>query len=96
MRAEVRLYDHLFNVPDPDDVEEGVDYKTNLNPDSLQVIKDAVVEPSLAELEPGTRVQFERLGYFCIDTKDSKPDALVINRTVTLRDTWAKIAKKGG
>ncbi len=94
--AEVRLYDHLFKVPDPDDVEEGEDYKSNLNPNSLEVITDAVVEPSVAGLEPGTRVQFERLGYFCIDTKDSRPDALVINRTVTLRDTWAKIAKKGG
>ncbi len=94
--AEVRLYDHLFSVPDPSDVEEGVDYKTNLNPNSLEVVSDAIVEPSIATLEPGTRVQFERLGYFCIDAKDSKPDALVINRTVTLRDAWAKIAKQGG
>ncbi|QDT47555.1 Glutamine--tRNA ligase [Symmachiella dynata] len=94
--AEVRLYDHLFSVPDPSDVEEGVDYKTNLNPKSLEVVSDAIVEPSVATLEPGTRVQFERLGYFCIDAKDSKPDALVINRTVTLRDAWAKIAKQGG
>ncbi|QDU43136.1 Glutamine--tRNA ligase [Symmachiella dynata] len=94
--AEVRLYDHLFSVPDPSDVEEGVDYKTNLNPNSLEVVSDAIVEPSVATLEPGTRVQFERLGYFCIDAKDSKPDALVINRTVTLRDAWAKIAKQGG
>lgn len=94
--AEVRLYDHLFSVPDPSDVEEGVDYKTNLNPNSLEVVSDAIVEPSIATLEPGTRVQFERLGYFCVDAKDSKPDALVINRTVTLRDAWAKIAKQGG
>ncbi len=94
--AEVRLYDHLFSVPDPDDVEEGVDYKTNLNPNSLEVVTEAVVEPFVATLDPGARVQFERLGYFCIDSKDSRPDALVINRTVTLRDTWAKIAKKGG
>ncbi|TWU11532.1 Glutamine--tRNA ligase [Symmachiella macrocystis] len=94
--AEVRLYDHLFSLPDPSDVEEGVDYKTNLNPNSLEVASKAIVEPSVATLEPGTRVQFERLGYFCIDAKDSKPDALVINRTVTLRDAWAKIAKQGG
>ena len=94
--AEVRLYDHLFSVPDPGDVEEGVDYKTNLNPNSLEVVSDAIVEPSVATLEPGTRVQFERLGYFCVDAKDSKPDALMINRTVTLRDAWAKIAKQSG
>jgi len=94
--AEVRLYDHLFSTPDPDEYQEGEDYKSNLNPNSLEIITDAVVEPSLVDLEPGTRVQFERLGYFCIDTKDSQPDAPVINRTVTLRDTWAKIAKQGG
>ncbi len=75
--------------------KKDVDYKTNLNPNSLEVVSDAIVEPFVATLEPGTRVQFERLGYFCIDAKDSRPDALVINRTVTLRDTWAKIAKQG-
>ena len=96
VQAEVRLYDHLFNKPAPNDVEEGADYKSNLNPNSLETLTDCIVEPSIAELEPGTRVQFERLGYFCIDTVDSKPGALVINRTVTLRDAWAKLAKQQG
>ena len=91
--VEVRLYDHLFNKPDPDEVEEGQDYRANLNPESLVVLKDARVEPSLAGAEPGSRCQFERNGYFCVDSVDSTPQALVFNRTVTLRDTWAKIEK---
>jgi glutaminyl-tRNA synthetase len=90
--AEVRLYDHLFSKPDPDEVEEGKDYLSNLNPDSLEVIPDARLEPSLAGAGPGSRYQFERLGYFCVD-KDSTPGRLVFNRAVTLRDTWAKIEK---
>ncbi|HEV3117466.1 MAG TPA: glutamine--tRNA ligase/YqeY domain fusion protein [Gemmataceae bacterium] len=90
--AEVRLYDHLFVKADPDDVPEGQDYRANLNPNSLQVLKTARLEPSLGTAIPGDRFQFERLGYFCVD-KDSKPGALVFNRTVTLRDTWAKIEK---
>jgi glutaminyl-tRNA synthetase len=88
IRAEVRLYDHLFCKPDP---EEGGNYLANLNPDSLRVV-DAWIEPSVAGAEPGTRYQFERVGYFCVDP-DSTPERLVFNRTVTLRDSWAKIAK---
>jgi glutaminyl-tRNA synthetase len=90
--AEVRLYDHLFVKEDPDDVEEGADWKTNLNPNSLAVLSPCWVEPSLAGAEPGSRYQFERLGYFCVD-RDSSDGKLVFNRTVTLRDTWAKIEK---
>jgi glutaminyl-tRNA synthetase len=91
--AEVRLYDHLFIKADPDDVPEGKDYRGNLNPNSLQVLKTARVEPSLAGAAPGSRYQFERLGYFCVDSKDPRPGTLVFNRAVTLRDTWAKIEK---
>jgi glutaminyl-tRNA synthetase len=93
--AEVRLYDHLFKVPAPEDVPAGVDYKTNLNPDSLVTVPHAKLEPSLAQAAPGTRVQFERVGYFCVDTVDSKPGKPVFNRTVGLRDSWQKIEKKG-
>ncbi|MBL8830168.1 MAG: glutamine--tRNA ligase/YqeY domain fusion protein [Planctomycetaceae bacterium] len=92
-RAEVRLYDHLCKVPDPDDVPQGVDWKTNLNPESLVTVKDALVEPSLTKAATGDRFQFERVGYFCVDT-DSQPGALVFNRIVSLKDTWAKIEKK--
>ncbi|MHB0913884.1 MAG: glutamine--tRNA ligase/YqeY domain fusion protein [Armatimonadota bacterium] len=94
--AETRLYDHLFLTPDPDDVGEGETYLDNLNPDSLQVTV-CRVEPSAAGAVPGTRYQFERVGYFCADP-DSTPERPVFNRTVTLRDTWAKIEKamKGG
>jgi glutaminyl-tRNA synthetase len=94
VKAEVRLYDHLFSKPDPNDVPEGHDYKENLNPNSLTVVSTAQLEPSLAAAKPGDRFQFERLAYFCADSKDSKPGAPVFNRTVTLRDTWAKIEKK--
>jgi glutaminyl-tRNA synthetase len=90
--AEVRLYDHLFKMPDPSDVPEGVDYKTNLNPNSLEVVEKCKLEPSLAAATPGYRCQFERLGYFCVDP-DSTPGRLVFNRTVQLRDTWAKVEK---
>jgi len=93
VRAEVRLYDRLFTKEEPEDVAEGQDYKVNLNPESLEVLRDCPVEPSLAEAAPGSRFQFERLGYFCVDTKDSRPGAIVFNRTVSLRDTWAKIEK---
>ncbi|QDT25742.1 glutamine--tRNA ligase/YqeY domain fusion protein [Gimesia panareensis] len=92
--AEVRLYDHLFDQPDPEDLPEGVDYKSNLNPKSLQVLSGCKLEPGLKAAEPGSRFQFERLGYFCVDTKDSEPGKPVFNRTVTLRDTWAKIGKQ--
>jgi glutaminyl-tRNA synthetase len=91
--AEVRLYDHLFAKPDPDDVEEGKDWRNNLNSHSLDIITDAKVEPSLSDVEPGHRCQFERNGYFCADSKDHTPQRLVFNRTVTLKDTWAKIEK---
>jgi glutaminyl-tRNA synthetase len=90
---EARLYDHLFTKPNPYDVPEGVDFKTNMNPNSLERI-DAFVEPSLKGAAPGSRFQFERLGYFCVDP-DSTPARPVFNRTVSLVDTWAKIEKKG-
>ncbi len=90
LRAEVRLYDHLFRKPDPEDVPEGGDYKDNLNPNSLVVLTDCRVEPSLAGAAPGSRYQFERQGYFCVDTVDATPQRLVVNRTVALRDSWAK------
>ena len=90
--AEVRLYDRLFMVPDP----RSDDLTTDLNPDSLKVLKDCRVEPSLAGEAPESRYQFERLGYFCVDSRDSTDDRLVFNRTVTLRDSWAKIAKNIG
>lgn len=93
LEAEVRLYDHLFIKPDPDDVEEGADFKSNLNPNSLGILKSCRVEPSLKDATPGSCYQFERLGYFCADTVDSSEERLVFNRTVSLRDTWAKIEK---
>jgi len=92
--AQVRLYDVLFTKQDPDDVPEGHDFKENMNPNSLEVVEKAMLEPSLAAAAPGTRWQFERLGYFFADPKDSKPGAPVFNRTVTLKDTWAKIEQK--
>ena len=92
--AEVRLYDHLFLQPDPSDVPEGVDYKTTMNSGSLETVQ-AMLEPSLAAAKPGERYQFERNGYFCADTRDSRAGKPIFNRTVTLRDTWAKIEKKG-
>jgi glutaminyl-tRNA synthetase len=92
-RAEVRLYDHLFRTPEPDDVPEGEDWKANLNPKSLEVLQGCQVEPSLLGAAPGSRFQFERQGYFCVD-KDTTADRLVFNRTVALRDTWAKIEQK--
>ncbi len=91
--AEVRLYDHLFTKPDPDNVEDGQAFSDYLNPHSLEVLPDCKVEPSLAQAEAGRRFQFERQGYFCADTVDSSPGRPVFNRTVTLRDTWAKIQK---
>jgi glutaminyl-tRNA synthetase len=90
VEAEVRLYDRLFTKANPDDIPEGSDYKANLNPASLVVVPAAKVEPALAFVRPGDRVQFERLGYFCADPESSQGH-LVFNRTVTLRDTWAKI-----
>jgi glutaminyl-tRNA synthetase len=98
LQAEVRLYDRLFVKARPDDVRDGEDYKDLLNPDSLEKLVDCRLEPSLATAEPGNRFQFERLGYFCVDSEDSRPASLVFNRTVSLRDSWAKIEesqKKG-
>jgi glutaminyl-tRNA synthetase len=91
--AEVRVYETLFTKEDPDDVEEGGEFTDNLNPNSLEVLANCKLEPSLAGAAPGSRYQFERLGYFCVD-RDSTPQKLVLNRTVALRDTWAKIEKK--
>ena len=93
--AEVRIYETLFSKEDPSKVEEGGDVLDNLNPTSLEVIRDAKIEPSLAGAAAGSRYQFERLGYFCVDP-DSKPGKLVFNRTVALKDTWAKVEKKQG
>ena len=92
LKASVRLYSQLFTRENPNDVQEGEDFKTFLNPESLETTT-AYVEPSLADALPGSTFQFERLGYFCVDSKDSTPEAMVFNRTVTLRDTWAKIQK---
>lgn len=94
--AQVRLYDHLFLKENPNDVEDGKDYTANLNPDSMIVLKNCKLEPSLANTKPEDRVQFERKGYFCADRKDHTSETLVFNRTVTLRDTWSKIQKKQG
>ncbi|OGW55862.1 MAG: glutamine--tRNA ligase [Nitrospirae bacterium RBG_13_43_8] len=94
VKAEVRLYDHLFTKTDPGNAEEGLDFKAYVNPNSLEVLDSCCVERSLAEALPGSRYQFERQGYFCIDP-DSTAGMLVFNRTVPLRDTWAKIEKSG-
>jgi glutaminyl-tRNA synthetase len=92
--CEVRLYDRLFSDPDPE-AGADADFRARLNPESLVVIDRAFIEPSVAGAEPGARFQFERLGYFTTDIVDSRRDALVFNRTVTLRDTWAKVAPGG-
>jgi glutaminyl-tRNA synthetase len=94
VEAEVRLYDYLFTKRDAGEVEEGKDFKSNLNPNSLKVITSCKTEPSLKGAKPGSRYQFERLGYFCVDTVDSTPEKLVFNRTVMLRDPWEKIRKQ--
>ncbi len=95
IEVEVRLYDRLFSVEDPERAPEGQTFLDNLNPHSLEVLRDCRAEPSLAGAAVGARFQFERLGYFCVDP-DSRPGALVFNRTVSLRDTWARIASKTG
>ncbi len=92
--AEVRLYDRLFLTPDPEAVSEGQDVSANLNPDSLVTRQDSRIEPSVADDPPGSRYQFERQGYFISDIVDSAPGRLVFNRTVPLRDTWAKVEAK--
>lgn len=91
--AEVRLYDNLFVKPDPDDTEPGKDWTSNLNPNSLEVLEGCKMEPSLRTARPGDRFQFERLGYFCVDP-DTTEERMVFNRTIGLRDTWAKVEKK--
>jgi glutaminyl-tRNA synthetase len=93
--GEVRLYDRLFSTEDPENVAEGRTFLDDLNPHSLEVLRDCRLEPGLAAAQPGQRFQFERLGYFCVDL-DSRPGALVFNRTVSLRDTWAKIVRHAG
>ena len=93
VNAEVRLYENLFLKEDPDEVAEGQDFTANLNPNSLEVVPSAKLEPSLADATPSSRYQFERLGYFCAD-RDSVPGKLVFNRTVPLKDTWARIEKR--
>ena len=90
--AEVRLYDRLFLKENPE--ADNADFESCLNPDSLKVLEKTFIEPSVAGAAPGTRYQFERTGYFCIDP-DATPEKPVFNRTVTLRDTWAKVKKKG-
>ncbi len=93
VEAEVRLYDRLFSVPDPT-ADKGTDFRQFVNPRSLEVLTDCRVEPALASAPSGARYQFERQGYFCVDTRDSAPGRPVLNRTVTLRDSWAK--QRGG
>jgi glutaminyl-tRNA synthetase len=93
LEAEVRLYDRLFTAENPMEAIGGEGFLGVLNPDSLQVVS-GYVEPSLAAAAPGSRCQFERLGYFCADSKDSSPDHLMFNRTISLRDSWAKIEKQ--
>ncbi len=96
LEAEVRLYDRLFDKPDPEDDKDTPDFTARLNPNSLETLTSCRLEPSLAGSVPESRYQFERLGYFCVDRKDSSANRLVFNRTVPLRDTWAKIRKAGG
>jgi glutaminyl-tRNA synthetase len=93
--AELRLYEYLLTKEDAGDVPEGMDFKSLINPDSLSVVKAARLEPSLAQAKPGDKCQFERVGYFCADLVDCKAGNLVFNRTVSLKDTWARIVKKG-
>jgi glutaminyl-tRNA synthetase len=93
IEVEVRLYDHLFSKENPGEVEKGQDYKDFLNPNSLETLTSCRVEPSLKGAAPGSSYQFLRQGYFCVDSADSTDEKLVFNRTVSLRDTWAKIEK---
>ena len=95
LAAEVRLYEHLFAKEDPDDIPEGSDWLANINPKSLERLTACQIEPYLADARPGERFQFERLGYFCVDSEDSSAQKPVFNRSVTLRDSWAKIEKGG-
>jgi len=94
LQAEVRLYDRLFEKANPSGDKDAPDFTAYLNPNSLETLTSCRVEPSLAGTTPGSRYQFERLGYFCVDSVDSSDGALVFNRTVSLRDSWTKIADK--
>jgi glutaminyl-tRNA synthetase len=94
LEAEVRLYDRLFNVANPGGEKGDADFKAHLNPDSLEVLTLCRVEPSLQGVVPGSRWQFERLGYFCVDPVDASDGSLIFNRIVSLRDSWAKIEKQ--
>jgi len=94
--AEVRLYETLFTAERPDDLPEGVDFVEDLNPNSLEVLTGCRLEPSLGQGAQAGPVQFERLGYFSLDREDSRPGAPVFDRTVTLKDAWARIEKKQG
>jgi len=96
LSAKVRLYDYLFTKPNPYEVDEGGDFKDNINPNSLTVIEDAKLEPSLMEAQAHEPFQFMRQGYFCADSEDSSPEHLVFNRTISLVDTWAKLQKERG
>ncbi|MCP4754367.1 MAG: glutamine--tRNA ligase, partial [Proteobacteria bacterium] len=93
IKAETRLYDRLFTRARPTDDKNGTDFKDHLNPNSIEILPDSRLEPSLANAVTESKYQFERQGYFCVDSKDSSPEKLVFNRTVTLRDSWAKIEK---
>ncbi len=94
VNAEVRLYEHLFSTPDPDDAPEGEDFTGNINPSSLLVLHDCKLEPELQSARPEQSYQFMRKGYFCLDKYDSTTQNLVFNRTIALRDTWARIQQK--
>jgi len=96
VKAEVRLYDQLFSKENPDDVETGKDFIENINPASLEILTNAIIEPSLAQAEPGERFQFLRVGYFCADLIEHSSEKPVFNRTTTLRDTWARIQRSQG
>ncbi len=95
VKAQVRLYDRLFSVENPGNIKEAEEYKAALNPDSMTILDDCMLEPSLSGSTPGDRYQFERLGYFCVDSKESSPGQPVFNRIVTLRDSWAKKSRQG-
>jgi glutaminyl-tRNA synthetase len=95
LKAEIRLYEHLFSIENPNDLKEGQSFKDYVNPDSLRKLSECYVEPSLSEAAPGSHYQFLRQGYFCVDAEDTTKERPVFNRIVTLRDTWAKIQKKG-
>jgi len=94
VKAEVHIYDHLFTKLHPEDVEEGKDYRSNLNPNSLEILENCMVEPDLSNAKPGERFQFLRMGYYCVDINSSE-NKLIFNRTVGLKDTWAKVVVKG-